>query len=72
MSKNANRAVEKWIKKERKKFTFGGLLFGPLTSFVMAFVVSFIEMLTISDKGLLIMVTHRATSFEAFDRVVRL
>ena len=33
--------------------TFGGLLFGPLTSFVMAFVVSFIEMLTISDKGLL-------------------
>ena len=33
--------------------TFGGLLFGPLTSFAMAFVVSFIEMLTISDKGLL-------------------
>ena len=33
--------------------TIGGLLFGPLTSFVMAFVVSFIEMLTISDKGLL-------------------
>lgn len=31
----------------------GGLLFGPLTSFLMAFIVSFIEMLTISDKGLL-------------------
>lgn len=31
----------------------GGLLFGPLTSFLMAFTVSFIEMLTISDKGLL-------------------
>lgn len=33
--------------------TIGGLLFGPLTSFAMAFIVSFIEMLTISDKGLL-------------------
>lgn len=31
----------------------GGLLFGPPTSFLMAFIVSFIEMLTISDKGLL-------------------
>lgn len=31
----------------------GGLLFGPLTSFAMAFLVSLIEMLTISDKGLL-------------------
>lgn len=33
--------------------TIGGLLFGPLTSFAMAVIVSFIEMLTISDKGLL-------------------
>lgn len=31
----------------------GGLLFGPLTSFLIAFIVSFIEMFTISDKGLL-------------------
>lgn len=31
--------------------TIGGLLFGPFTSFVIAFFVSFIQMLTISGTG---------------------
>ncbi len=31
----------------------GGLLFGPMISFVVAFVVSFIQMITISENGLI-------------------
>ncbi len=31
--------------------TIGGLLFGPLTSFVITFLVSFVQMLTISGTG---------------------
>lgn len=31
----------------------GGLIFGPFTSFVIALIVSFIQMLTISESGLL-------------------
>lgn len=31
--------------------TFGGFLFGPMASFLMSIVVSFLEMLTVSDTG---------------------
>lgn len=31
----------------------GGLIFGPLTSFLMAFIVSLVEMVTISENGIL-------------------
>ena len=29
----------------------GGFIFGPLTSFIVSLIVSFIEMITISDTG---------------------
>ena len=32
--------------------TLGGLIWGPMTSFIVSFVVSFIEMITISDTGI--------------------
>lgn len=32
---------------------FGGLIFGPLTSFTIAVIVSFVEMFTISENGVL-------------------
>ena len=34
-------------------FTIGGFLFGPLSVFVMSFIVSFFEMITVSDTGLI-------------------
>lgn len=33
--------------------TIGGLLFGPFTSFLISFIVSFAQMMTISENGLL-------------------
>ena len=32
-------------------FTIGGFIFGPLSVFVMSFIVSFLEMITVSDTG---------------------
>jgi riboflavin transporter FmnP len=33
--------------------TFGGFLFGPLASFLIAFVVGFIQMITVSESGII-------------------